>query len=111
MTFNTDDRHIVVGPLCWPPAAGSNEHDEAASYFIIATCDERQQFRCDAVHANAEGRLDILMMLAQRQPALVISVVEDELEMARLCEVLWPGKWVSRLRRAVARERRELTQH
>jgi hypothetical protein len=40
-----------------------------------------------------------------RRPPLVIVEANDELEMARWCESLWPSEKTSRLRRAVEAEK------
>jgi hypothetical protein len=44
--------------------------------------------------------------MAQRKPPLVIIDIDDELKMARLCEALWPGERVTRLRKGVEAELR-----
>ena len=96
------DVHVVVGPLCTnPPPSWVDKR----SYFNIATGGAQQEFRCDLVYANAASRRGIITTLARRKP-LVVTVVEDELEMAKVCEALWPGEVVTRLREAVEAERR-----
>jgi hypothetical protein len=98
---------IIVGPCCYQPSDGS-----AAKrwYFCISTCGSDKQFRTDMVtvdpswgieQGGAEvARARFLQTLITRKP-LVIHDVGDEVTMARLCESLWPGERVTKLRQAV----------
>jgi hypothetical protein len=90
------DINVVVGPV-----RKAITGDQL--YFIVATCDRRRQFRCDQVMANADARESFITRIAAREPR-VIHVLDDELKMARLCEALWPGERISRLREAITTE-------
>jgi hypothetical protein len=52
-----------------------------------------------------ELRASVMLALVQRRP-LVIHDMDDEIAMVRLCEMLWPGKRISKLRAAVEAESR-----
>jgi hypothetical protein len=103
---------IVVGPCCYQPSDGRTAR---RWYFCISTCGPDKQFRTDSVTVDpswGEGldgaeaaRASFLRMLMTRKP-LVIHDVGDEVTMARLCESLWPGEWVTKLRQAVEDEYR-----
>jgi hypothetical protein len=100
---DSNSRHVVVGPLVWPPAQGSGAE---RWYFTVATSDAEQGFRCDQVLVpkaeREEMRRSVLVELMRRRPpALVIHDMDDELAMARMCETLWPGERITALRRAV----------
>lgn len=98
------DNQVVVGPLCWQPSDG------AASkvwYFILSTCEKKRGWRCDQVcvprgeDEDREFYRDrVLMELATRRP-LIVHDVDDEVYMARLCEALWPGERISRIRKEI----------
>jgi hypothetical protein len=101
------DIHVVVGPVSWQPA------DEATGakfwYFIAATAGKNREFRCDQFGADNKAdaeqfRASVMLALMQRRP-IVIHDVDDEVRMARLCETLWPGERISRLRKLVEAER------
>jgi hypothetical protein len=96
------DRHVVVGPLLWQPSDGTASK---RWYFIVGTGDASGA-RFDEVMVTEDGlRYAFIAALIGHRP-IVIHDVGCELEMARLCEILWPGERVSRLRRAVEAEAR-----
>lgn len=96
-----NDIHVVVGPLMWQASDGVG--GAKRWYFVVATSDERG-FRCDMVNVDAQRReqmrMGVMAQLVQRRP-LVIHDMGDEVEMARLCEVLWPGPGITALRKEV----------
>jgi hypothetical protein len=100
---NSADTQIVVGPIVHHPS------DDKLWYFIVATADEAKQFRCDQMIYTADEikalRRDFVAAAHQR-PSLVIHDIDDELNMAKLCETLWPGQRITALRQAVEAERR-----
>jgi hypothetical protein len=59
----------------------------------------------DGQEGAEAARAGFLQMLMTRKP-LVIHDVGDEVTMARLCESLWPGERVAKLRQAVEAEYR-----
>jgi len=98
-----NDIHVVVGPLCWHP----NDSGGKDWYVTVATSGAEHGFRHDQIvvpdgDPSYSGAL--LLELYQRRP-LVIHDCDDELQMARLCEILWPCKRITDLRKAVERER------
>jgi hypothetical protein len=108
---DSDSVHVVLGPTLW------HESNPEQKYFVIATSERGRGFRCDQnefyrvafrkiLIADKHDRLRILRALVARKPALVIHDCEGagEVYMARLCEALWPGERISRLRAAVEEE-------
>jgi hypothetical protein len=90
-----DDVHVVVGPLLWRPTDGTRAR---YWYVVVATSERGRGFRCDQViipeddRAIGEARrVEFLMVLMTRRP-LVIHDCGDEVQMVRLCEVLWPNR-------------------
>ena len=99
------DLQVVIGPVTWQPA---DTAEGRRWYFMIATCGA-DGFRADQViadtrRATRRARRAVIVALVARRPRLIHDV-DDELEMARLCECLWPGERIAQLRRAVERER------
>jgi len=100
------DRHAVLGPVLWRPRA-----DNPAGknwYFILATCGAGD-FRCHQLSTGhdqdlADEARALAMMVLIERPPLVVHDTDDEVQMARLCESLWPGKRNGALRAAVERE-------
>jgi hypothetical protein len=103
---------IVVSPCCYRPSDGI-----AAKYwyFCISTCGPDKQFRTDMVTVDpswGEGRkaaetarARFLQSLMTRKP-LVVHDAGDEVTVARLCESLWPGERITKLRQSVETEYR-----
>jgi hypothetical protein len=100
------DPTIVIGPILWQPSDGRFARDW---YFFIATCGP-DGFQCDKVSASGdkaiceEMRDTVLFMLTQSKPPTVIHDTDDELYMTKICEALWPGERITRLRKAVEAE-------
>ena len=95
----------MVGPLCWQPSDGT---DARRWYFLIATSEARRGFRVDQVTVGAEtreaDRQRIVVEFMRRRP-LVLHIFDDELDMARWCEAMWPGERITRIRKDIERER------
>lgn len=95
--------HVVIGPAVFHP-----EGKAKGMYFIIATADHAGQFRCDQICAPEEDidelRMSFTLEMARRPP-LVIHEMDDELAMARFCEVLWHGERITTMRKAIEAER------
>jgi hypothetical protein len=104
---DANDINVVVGPLLWQPSDG------VASkrwYFTIATSEESTGFRCDQVMVAGDDpeqrermRLAVFADLVRHRP-LIIHDMGDEVAMARMCELLWPGPRIAALRREVEDE-------
>jgi len=98
------DPNVVVGPILWQPHAGGRRW-----YFIVSTCGP-DGLRCDKLDVEGDAdkadevRAGLFLALVQRRP-LVVHDTDDELYMARLCETLWPGERITRLRQGVELER------
>jgi hypothetical protein len=111
------DNHVVVGPLC------NQRSDGTAAriwYFHISTCGPDKQFRVDSVtlaQAPENGPLDdipalerrrmqVILAITKRFPKAIIGNFADEVSAARMCEMLWPGERITRLREVVKAEYR-----
>jgi hypothetical protein len=96
------DRQVVVGPLVWQPSDGKASR---MWYVIACTGDEVRQFCCDQVILpDEDGRKDIIAALARS--GVVIHDMDDELDMLRWCEAIWPGERVTSLRKIVEADRK-----
>jgi hypothetical protein len=51
------DVNVVVGPV------GQNTLTANRPYFMVATCNRQQQFRCDQVLAGTKGRASLPTLL------------------------------------------------
>ena len=95
--------HIVIGPVVWGPAGGRRRW-----YFTIASAEAGEanfdQIGSDEPKLTETARASLLLPLAQ-SPPIVIHDCDDEVEMARLCETLWPSAKTQKLRLAVEAER------
>jgi hypothetical protein len=68
-------------------------------------------FHCDQVNVEANnqgeavvGRMMIMTALVDYRP-IVIHDTDDELAMTKLCETLWPGPCITRIRQNIETER------
>jgi hypothetical protein len=100
----SDDINVVIGPVVLAPIG-----QDGPNYFTVATSERDRGFRYDQIsigegYDGATMRLGLAMALARHKP-IVIHDVDDELYMARLCETLWPGERITKLREAVEAER------
>jgi hypothetical protein len=102
----SNDVHVVVGPLAWQPSDGTASK---SWYFVVATSEEGRGFRCDQITValdDREGcRTSFILALASRPPC-VIHDMADELSAAKLCEMLWPGERITKIREQIEAERR-----
>jgi hypothetical protein len=98
------DRTLVFGPVV------SNEQLTKGWYFTVASAGQ-EGFRVDQFivgddrETSIQWRSAIKMGLMINRKPLVVIDTDDELEMARLCEALWPGEKITKLRKAVEAER------
>lgn len=105
---NAGDINVVLGPMCWLPGQDGGKE----WYFTIASCDKGKQFRLDKIVTGGdrdegeEMRACVQMAFVRHRP-LVIHDTDDELYMARLCETIWPGERISKMRADIEAERAE----
>jgi hypothetical protein len=98
-----NDINVVVGPLCWQPSDGSSARHW---YFMIITGEPSRGLRIDQVTVETEtDRQRVIVEFMQRRP-LVLHAFDDELDMARWCEAIWPCERITRIRKNIERERR-----
>jgi hypothetical protein len=102
---NTDSPHVVIGPAVWQPSDGTASK---RWYLTIAASETGRGFRCDQIILAPDNpqadRARIIGAFITRGP-LIVHSMEDELDMANLCEALWPGPEIARLRRTIEAER------
>jgi hypothetical protein len=99
------DNQIVVGPLVWQPTDGATSK---IWYFVLSTCEQKRGWRCDQIRIATGDEEDrelirarVITELAGRKGLVIHNVDNDEVYAARLCEALWPGERISRVRREV----------
>jgi hypothetical protein len=97
------DRTLAFGPLVWQP---SRDGLSKCRYFIVGSADQCGEFHCNQIIGSEDDRLALLAELVALRP-LVIHDFDDELEMARFCESLWPCGKITRIREQIERERIE----
>jgi hypothetical protein len=104
----TNDNQVVIGPLVRPPLDKGNDN-----YFTIATSEAGRGFRLDQITTGDDWK-EGLEIRAKAIAAfcfhgagkgMLVHDTDDELYMARLCETLWPGERITRLRKAIEEER------
>ena len=100
--------HVVIGPTLWRPSP--DDPGDKLWYFNAAVCGA-DGFRCDRLETDdrdlaEEARALVMLALIDHQPR-VVHDMGDELEMAKLCAVLWPSERTRALRAAVEREQLE----
>jgi hypothetical protein len=98
--------HVIIGPVVWQDNQGKREW-----YFMVASGDGggfftvKVGFGDDAELAD-QSRASAFAAFAMRKP-IVIHDMDDELVMARWCEVIWPCSKTRTIRAAIEAERRE----
>jgi hypothetical protein len=103
----SDDINVVIGPTVHPPFGR-----DGPDYFIVASSEKDCGFRCDQITIGdglgdgTKWRNGVIGAFARRKP-IAIHDTHDELYMARLCEILWPGERITKLRKVVEAERAE----
>ncbi|MGO8910329.1 MAG: hypothetical protein ACLQDM_13565 [Bradyrhizobium sp.] len=97
-----DGSDIVIGPMISRP---SYDASMLIRYFDVATSG-RKQYRSIRIDVeNDNDRALLIAALRAMHPPLTIHEVDDELEMLRGCEALWPGERVTKIRQHVEDER------
>ena len=101
-----DGSDIMIGPMISRP---SFDASMLIPYFDVATSG-RKQYRSIRIDVeNDNDRALLIAALLSIQPPLTIHIVDDELEMLRRCETLWPGELVTGIRQRVEDKRRAET--
>lgn len=95
--------HVVLSPVVWQQDA-----DRRRWYFTVASGSE---FRVDQIVADnrtmAERLRKALVVALTRRKPIVIHDFDDELEMARWCEAIWPCPKTREIRAGIELERRQ----
>ena len=101
-----DGSDIVIGPMISRP---SFDASILIPYFDVATSG-RKQYRSIRIDVeNDNDRALLIAALLVMQPPLTIHIVDDELDMLRRCETLWPGELVTGIRQRVEDKQRAET--
>ena len=101
-----DGSDIVIGPMISRP---SFDASMLIPYFDAATSGRKQHRSIRIDVENDNDRALLIAALLSIQPPLTIHIVDDELEMLRRCETLWPGELVTGIRQRVEDKRRAET--
>ena len=101
-----DGSDIVIGPMISRP---SFDASMLIPYFDVATSGRKQYCSIRIDVENDNDRVLLIAALLAMQPPLTIHIVDDELEMLRRCETLWPGELVTGVRQRVEDKRRAET--
>ncbi|MGB7045599.1 MAG: hypothetical protein WBD65_12045, partial [Methylocella sp.] len=104
----SNDNQVVIGPLLRPPIGQSGP-----DYFLIASSEAVRGFRCDQITIGdglgdgVEHRNGVLAAFVQHGigRGFVVHDTDDELYMVKLCETLWPGERITRIRKGIEAER------
>jgi hypothetical protein len=106
MPKRADPNVAVLGPVVWQPSDGTSSR---VWYFMAALPTDGDEPNITQVNGTDEGHTDALraalaMALTGRAPT-VIHITECELDMARLCEAVWPCERTANVRAAIEAER------
>ncbi|MFL5267271.1 MAG: hypothetical protein ACJ8AH_11885 [Stellaceae bacterium] len=97
--------HVLLGPVVRDP------RDDGKWYFVVGTGD-RFGVHLDCLGAVEEALADelrgSLQMAMLAHPPLVVHDFDDELEMARWAERIWPGSKTRKIRSDIESERAAL---
>jgi hypothetical protein len=96
------DHIVLIGPLISRMVDGSFP---MIPYVTVCSGDERGQMHADQImYHDEEGRADLIFALMEHRP-IVVQLCDDELQLARMCEAVWPCEKSTSVRRAVEAER------
>jgi hypothetical protein len=98
--------HLMLGPVVWQIPAGS---DRQQWYFVVGS-GGRDGFWCDQLGGTGKAdtakiREAVRLRLLQ-SPPIVVHDFDDELEMAKWCEAIWPCAMTTEIRTTIEAERR-----
>ena len=95
------DSVVVVGPLLRRPS-------DDGLYFVVATAEARRGFRCVGVNVEDDDGCDqvrLAFLAALIRPGVISHDTDDDLYMVQLCETLWPGPRIAKIRQQIEAER------
>lgn len=93
------DRHAIIGPSVWQPTDGRS----GKAYYFMAAGFDKEGFLLMKMDGRPEERAAFIVCLTQHRP-LVIQDMDDELQMARMCEALWPCDKTRRIKESLEAE-------
>jgi hypothetical protein len=101
------DRTFAIGPLVCQPSDGTSAKQW---YFVVSTLGRDKHFHSAAIvtpdgESNRRAVIAELLVRARSVGGLVVHTFEDELDMLRCCEQLWPDERIASLRQEVEAER------
>jgi hypothetical protein len=95
------DQQIIVGPLI---TIMTDSSAPPIPYVMVCTGDADEQMHCDQIICHDEaGRSALMLALCNHRP-VIIHNMDDELDMVKWCDTLWPGDKTRRLISAVETE-------
>jgi hypothetical protein len=102
---NSTDRILLLGPVVWQPSDGASAK---RWYFTVGGFDGREpwhdQLRGETCEMAEEMRTGVAFALVAHPPCVLIDC-DDELEMAKRAEGLWPCAKITRIRQSIEAER------
>lgn len=96
-----NDDMLVIGPELWQPSDG----ETARQWYFIVAARRAGRFTLDQIIIPEPGYRAVVLAALIQGPAVIIHLMEDELDMAKLCEQLWPSARTRRLRPTIEKER------
>lgn len=97
--------HVLVGPVVWQPGEGG-----ARRWYFVIGSGGADGFRSDQLAGADEALTDQMRAAVYatllRRPPIVLHEFDDECEMARWAELIWPSDKTRGIRTAMEAERR-----
>jgi len=98
----SEDRVLVIGPIA--------HRADCGWYFTLVSCRRGRGMSIDEMQCEDRSTMDkartALIAELYHGPPRIVHIMDDELDQARICELLWPSRQATELRIAVERERR-----
>jgi hypothetical protein len=100
---DTDDINVVLTPMVWHPSKNGKAWSFTAS---VSKHGEWHAIKIEDHDYEPPGdaRSMVQVALTSREP-IVVHDCDDELYAAKLCERLWPGERITKVRQSIERER------
>lgn len=97
---------VMLSPVVW-----SDEDGKRSYWFVVATGKLAAEVRLEQIKGDSRThteniRTALIMCLAMKRP-IVIQDFDDELQMARCAEAVWPGAKMRRVVENIEAERKQ----
>jgi hypothetical protein len=105
---NSADRTLLFGPVAWLPSDGTSAR---RWYLIVIGCDQAGETWLNDLGAETKGdtealRASVMAALIEHRPC-VMHDFDDELEMVKWAEAVWPSTKIMQVREGVEAERKQ----